>query len=138
MCCAVLANILHCLLSNRITWLQELRNFANGLWGIETLEGFRKRTLAILGLESSGSSFQSLLLNQLSDMLYRDTINQKHCKRDRLEKELTDKKRSEQTPKALPPPHSPSAIAEIILEHLLVVTGLDIRLVMVWGCQIIG
>lgn len=74
-------------------------------------------------------AFDKLKFEHLSQMLYRDTVRQKHLKQDRLAKELTDKARKEETSKleltqALEAGlNQVDPVAEIIIEHMLAATS---------------
>lgn len=78
----------------------------------------------ILGLQPSTELYQ-MQFNQLAALLYRDNIRQKHQARDRLLKELTDKKAEEDRHKdALKKldfgGQNKDPVAELLVEHLLI------------------
>lgn len=56
---------------------------------------------------------------ELSAMVYRDTINQKHAGRERLEKELGQKGGKLEDTKRRPAVRNTHSIAAIVLDHLL-------------------
>ena len=79
----------------------------------------------LLGLQPS-PYYDKMNFPDLSAMVYRDTLQQKHLERDRLAAELSEKKQLEDTMKkafvqAIAGPDTVNRVGEIIIEHMLAV-----------------
>lgn len=69
---------------------------------------------------------------QLSALLYRDTVKQKHSDRARLNKELEDKKQDEDNERAqrritASSSKPPNTFVSLVIEHLLAVAQIETK-----------